>query len=621
MKGTLFSADFVKDNSGNLRLLELNTDTTISTNNLDFLDYTELISVLSANNITKVTVVHKPDVHKYLVSNLSSSLNANAPFITTFTEVKEAGGTIYPTVVDDADDLFVLRMAYDESAIFDSEYAKGTLNTLKLFADYNSGSLVSEFYHSSSVGSYDTITKEFNQTNVPDCVVKDLSDIEHSYLRFYKIGSESESDTNNSRWESFLSSSATTSNIVQRYHINSDAITDNKVSSIRTYSIIYGSNLELAHIGQFEQDSPFFMPDSLVYNSNSYVNEIDTKHYYEFATNIPKLSSTLDGILSTHEVLKADGSYDTLGNIQVGDELASYYIAGVDLSNDDATYQDWTLSGSQMPSGSYLTSSAVIYKNSRDVFDKTLTKLTVAGGVDTLYVATNKSFLVYDSGSDTTSWTLAMHIDPSTNYLLDYDGSLADISQNNLIIINEDTFSLVEIDVEDTDTFIISGSTDINSYVVHNAPCFVAGTQIKLPDGTSTAIENITVGDQVQTYKFKDSSIESNIVKNVFSKRVGRIVKYSFDNGTQLHATVDHPIYVEGKGWSSYDNIVSNELYTLEQSVKTITIGDVVKTYDGSITLSNIEIVDEQTVVYNLQDIQNNHNFYANEVLVHNRKY
>jgi hypothetical protein len=27
MKGTLFSADFVKDSSGNLRLLELNTDT------------------------------------------------------------------------------------------------------------------------------------------------------------------------------------------------------------------------------------------------------------------------------------------------------------------------------------------------------------------------------------------------------------------------------------------------------------------------------------------------------------------------------------------------------------------------------------------------------------------
>ena len=27
MKGTVFSADFVKDSNGNLRLLELNTDT------------------------------------------------------------------------------------------------------------------------------------------------------------------------------------------------------------------------------------------------------------------------------------------------------------------------------------------------------------------------------------------------------------------------------------------------------------------------------------------------------------------------------------------------------------------------------------------------------------------
>ena len=61
MKGTLFSADFVKDSSGNLRLLELNTDTgfiaeTIQSNRFDFTDFKNL---LSTNNITELVLVYK----------------------------------------------------------------------------------------------------------------------------------------------------------------------------------------------------------------------------------------------------------------------------------------------------------------------------------------------------------------------------------------------------------------------------------------------------------------------------------------------------------------------------------------------------------------------------------
>ena len=39
MKGTLFSADFVKDSNGNLRLLELNTDTGFITQEFQNFDF------------------------------------------------------------------------------------------------------------------------------------------------------------------------------------------------------------------------------------------------------------------------------------------------------------------------------------------------------------------------------------------------------------------------------------------------------------------------------------------------------------------------------------------------------------------------------------------------------
>lgn len=621
MKGTFFSADFVKDANDNLRLLEVNTDTAISSNNLKYLNFDELISVMETNNITKLTVVHKPDIHKRIVANLSESIQSNAPFITTFTEIKEGGSVIYPTSVTDEEDLFVLRMAYDESAIFDSEYAKGTLNTLRLFSDYNSGSLVPEFYHSSSAeGFYNTITHEFNPSNLPECVIKDISDVNHSFIEFYKIGSESESDTNESRWNEFISSQSSESNMIQKYHINSETISNNKVSSIRAYSIVYGPDLSLVHVGEFEESSPFELPTISIYDENLYVNTIDAKHYYEYATNIPKLGSSFDGILSTHLVIKSDDTEVELGNLEVGDLLKSYYIDGVNAANDDFTYTEWEMNGSELPSGSYVTSSAVIYKNTQDLTNKTLSNITVNNNEDSLFVATNKSFLVYDSGSDITSWKLAMEIIPENDYLLDYDGSIAPVTANEIFIVNEDGFGLVELDVEDTDTFIIAGTTAINSFVVHNAPCFVAGTEIILSNGDVKNIEDISVGDDVLTFNVKDNKLEPNVVKNVFSKQVDKTVKYVFENGITLQSTVDHPIYVIGKGWCSFEHEVSNKLYTLEESVQKIEINDVVKLNEGDVKLLEIHSIDETTTVYNLQEIENNHNFFANGVLVHNRK-
>ena len=59
MKGTLFSTDFVKDSNGNLRLLEINTDTAIVSSAIKQLDFTGFKQVLESNSITKVKTIHK----------------------------------------------------------------------------------------------------------------------------------------------------------------------------------------------------------------------------------------------------------------------------------------------------------------------------------------------------------------------------------------------------------------------------------------------------------------------------------------------------------------------------------------------------------------------------------
>ncbi len=619
MKGTLFSADFALSSDNELKLIEVNTDTSIAAHNLGFFDYSDFISVLQNNNITKVTVIHKPVFHQAIVNHLSQSLSENAPFVTDFTEVQEGLNSMYPTYVDDSEDLFILRMAYDDSSIFDNEYARGTINLLKLFVDYNESDSVVEFFHSSSLnGEYNTLNFDFNPSNVPDCVVKHTE--ENRFSKFYKIGSESESDTNENRWNNFVSTVSDENYVIQKYHTNADTIAENRMCSIRAYSIVYGSNLDLINIGQFKPYTLFELPTENIYDSASYVNEVDMKHYYEFATNVVKLEPSFDGILNTHLVIKSDDSEVEVGNLVVGDSVKSYYVDGTNQNETEFSYLNWNIEGNELPSGSYLTSSVVVYKNVKDLTSKTLCNINVnEDDGDSLFVGYNKSFLVYDSLVNSITWKGAAGIVPNTDYLIDYDGSTAQVTFNNLIIVNEDNFKLVEIDVEDTDTYIIAGSTPVNSFVTHNAPCFVAGTKITMEDGTLKNIEDVTAGDVVSTFDLKENKIVSNVVNNVFSKQVNTIVKYVFENGESVKCTIDHPLFVVDKGWASFSEELSNKLYSLEDAVKKIELNDIVKLYDGDTKIVEIELLHEDVMVYNLQDIENNHNFFANNVLVHNR--
>jgi intein/homing endonuclease len=248
-----------------------------------------------------------------------------------------------------------------------------------------------------------------------------------------------------------------------------------------------------------------------------------------------------------------------------------------------------------------------------------LIKLTVNNNEDSLYVSPVKSFLVHDSDDDVITWKTAIDINANTDYLIDFDGSTAVVSSNELFVTNDAGFSLVELDVEDTDTYVIAGTTPINSFITHNSPCFVAGTMITLADGSIKKIEDVVAGDIVSTFDFVLNTKTENIVNAVLSKSVNQIVEYKLDSGEVLKCTVDHPIFVENKGWSSFDSDLSNKMYSLETIVKQIEIGDKVKLLNGASEIVDIIKHNEKTIVYNLQDIENNHNFFANNILVHNR--
>jgi hypothetical protein len=617
MKGTLFSADFVKDSNGNLRLLELNTDTGFIAQELENFNFTEFKQILTDNIISELDIIYKPDIHQKFVNQLTSSLSSDI----SVNLHKENNSTIYPTQVTDSDDKFILRLVYDESALFDSEYCKNRLNVFNLFTNNSINDYCVGYYHSSSLDVKNTLTKEINSNNIPDATIKDINEV-HNPIDFFKIGSQNENESVEDRWNNFISENVAEDKLIEQYHFHSSSVDENNhIASYRFFGIVYGSNLDVLTLHTYKISSIFDLPTDLSSEivENQYTNKIADYHYYEFTTNFIKNDSA--GILSTHEVLTNENTYKPVSEFIVGDYVKSYYIS---RSVEEETNTNFSFPTSTFPSGSYLTSSIVIYKKLENLKYNSMFELKVDN--DSLFSGLEKAFLVFESGSNVSSFKQIININPEVDYLYDTDGNLIDIDELNFYVSTDNNLTYIELDVEDTDTYIISGSTAFNSVVSHNAPCFVAGTQILLENGLTKNIEDVVVGDYVASFDLKNNEAKVSKVLNTFSKTIDKIVEYKFSDGIILKATLDHPIYVINKGWVNYSgepeqcSSVSFEgtKPVKKIEIEKIEIGDIVKLHNGEVELVNINVIEESTIVYNLSEIETYHNYFANNVLVHN---
>jgi hypothetical protein len=261
--------------------------------------------------------------------------------------------------------------------------------------------------------------------------------------------------------------------------------------------IVYGSNLDFVQVATFKKSSILELPSSI--NLDSETNKVKDYHFYEFVTNM--LKSDSGGILSSHEVLMDNNSWKEISEIEVGESVKSYFVNTSWSDESDLTWLSKSYDGNQFPTGSYETTSTVVYKDSKNLRYNSMIEMVVDN--DSLFAGIDKGYLVYDSLTDKSSFKSILQINANTDYLYDINGELVKIDETNFYVSSEDGLSFVELDVEDTDTYMINGSTALNSFVTHNSPCFVEGTPILLEDGTYLNIENVKVGDRVLSFDFR----------------------------------------------------------------------------------------------------------------------
>ncbi len=618
MKGVLFSADFVEDNDGNYRLLEVNTDTGFISSSIDTMfDFSPLKQVIADNNLTTVEVIHK-SFQDVFVDRLETELDGTD--VTTFTKHQQNINSIYPTQIADASEKFIIRLAYDEGALFDTEYCKERINVLTLFADASETGSIPGFYYSGSSQTYNTLVQEeLNDHSVlPDFAQKRTWEEYGLNVRFVKGGSAVSSSedrvtdavTNYLDFDNYYA---------EKFYYNNTQVTNsNRVESIRAFYVAYwdtlgsSDNISLCKVGDYKIQSVTEIPNS-VSNDNLGYNLYDAKHYYEFGTNWPNVGD-MNGFKGDENVYNEDSTLKLISNVLPNDRIKSFFISGSPTTDNVEEFESWRGAGDTLPTPFYVTSSIVETMLSQSIGSGIIGELKLSDE-ESLYSGLKQHYLVHESSSNQFRFLALADIDKDDHSVVDHSGSKHDIVDTNILLIEEQDMDLYNPDVEEQDTFIVSASVPL---VVHNAPCFIAGTKVHIEEKGITNIEDVEVGDKVISYNHDTDVVEYKEVYKVRVEEDKQVVKYLFENGTELTGTPDHPLFVVGKGYSSYYPKQTKEDSGLD--VEQILLGDEVLHMDGyGVTISDIIEQEETHTVYNLEEVNDNHNFFVEDLLAHNR--
>lgn len=143
------------------------------------------------------------------------------------------------------------------------------------------------------------------------------------------------------------------------------------------------------------------------------------------------------------------------------------------------------------------------------------------------------------------------------------------------------------------------------TYFAKGGGCFLAGTQILVDlkeQDMATAfanIEDLKAGDEIVSLNETTGKQQLSTIEKI-DKLVSESYYIINDN---VQATGEHPFYTT-------DGI---------KKVSELQLGDVLRTMYGDETVHTLQFVQSDVVIYNLINVEPNHNYYADGYLVHNK--
>lgn len=178
-------------------------------------------------------------------------------------------------------------------------------------------------------------------------------------------------------------------------------------------------------------------------------------------------------------------------------------------------------------------------------------------------------------------------------------------------LVDEAYYALYDEDLYDplTDIYARLDSDIDATYLSHRAEdvggdkggCFVAGTQILMADGSSKAIQDVVVGDEILT---RESEFSDQLVAATVSGLHREKVRENLLVNGSFGLTDNHVIFLNGQ-WTE---------------AKKMKVGDRLLNAQGEwVEIRSIETIQEARVVYNFE-VEGKHTYFADGHYVHNDK-
>jgi hypothetical protein len=473
MKGLILGTDLLEHNN-DVKVIEINTNAGILNRAINLLDVTpffeklieleikELHFIFSQNYGTQnynIDIVETKDHNKFTLLLKEKCEEHNIEFHTY--PVKNHSVTI--PYIEDSDDIFILRQAYDSTAIIDELYCADKYG----FTDLMSGSDYVAKTYTPSVNDFVNLNQ---YENFPNVVVKSRhpaydTDI---YPELYVLNDVSElNDLKNNLQEDCL---------IQEFVYDEKNIVENRHSVIRSIDILYGNELGSINIGVYKTTSLVdidFTQNEFIYNTK----KLNKKSRFKY------INKRLGGNLivyhadDTSLILKGDKSTTTVNELNLGETLYSIDFEdknGISPSSKEfrkVVYDNLWDSTIENDISTLKSLDTTLETIETKVYDTLFIKIKLLNG-EYWNESLTTEYYIEDSNTKKTNWKYVNELKLGDRLVVfDIETEILSSIEITELEVVFDTLQIYSIDVEPSDIFLVDVGQS-KMAVMHNIDCF-----------------------------------------------------------------------------------------------------------------------------------------------------
>ena len=351
MRTVLVGTDFMYDNTGTLRPIEMNTAIGTSFNKIesenDIYNFTPLNEFIQSNGFNKIVYIGNSVKIKEHLSASFSELE--------FEYYRILNGSITIPNVEDSETTLIIRSAFDTTALLDDTYCRDKVEFLKLIQNEEFGS---EFAYKDESGNLiNTITNIQDNGNHPNFILKARfpNYDKKIYPKLFKVTNQSELDV--------VLQNVDENYYLTHFYFNEDKIVGNKITKIRSLNILYPPTLQSIPIGSYTDLTTRYLQPNPIYDENTHL----LNKWYKDSYISGDAQLVTPKLLDTDLVQLADGTFVTALDLEIGAEIKAIQIPNAENVNIIEETVNYHIPLSEFISGSTYVTNTIVNKKRVDL--------------------------------------------------------------------------------------------------------------------------------------------------------------------------------------------------------------------------------------------------------------